>query len=80
LNALLGARGVKLVEPNPYSDEEDGYYQWIKDAKGKTINLKISKSLFDEEGRLKFIKKSDWNDEYVIYYEKDKPEDDGLPF
>lgn len=79
LNALLSARGVKQVDFDPFFDD-DGYYRWTKDAKRKTINLKISKSLFDDEGRLKFIKKSDWKDEYVVYTESDKPEDDGFPF
>lgn len=80
LNELLSARSVKEVELDPLFDEADDYYHWIKDTKRKLILLKISKSLFDDEGRLKFIKKSEWNDEYVVYSENDKPEDDGLPF
>jgi len=79
LNELLNARGMKKVEPEPW-DEENGYFEWIKDTKRKTINLKVSKSLFEDEGRLKFVKKSDWKDDYVIFNETDKPEENDLPF
>lgn len=80
LNELLSARGVKEIELDPFFEEDDGYYHWEKDTKRKTITLRISKSLFDEEGRLKFVKKSDWTEDYVLYSENDKPEDNDLPF
>ncbi len=79
LNELLGARGFKKDELQNFL-EVDEYYNWEKDTKRKSIIIKISKLLFDEEGRLKFIKKSDWKEDYVVYKEDDKPEDDGLPF
>jgi hypothetical protein len=79
LNELLNARGIKEVELDPDFDDFR-YYHWVKDTNRKIIILKISKSLFDEEGKLKFVKKSDWNEEYVLYSENDKPEDNDLPF
>lgn len=79
LNELLGARGFKKDELQDLF-AVDEYYIWEKDSKRKSITIKISILLFDVEGRLKFIKKSDWKDEYVIYKENDKSEDGGLPF
>jgi len=79
MNGLLEARGFKKDELSD-AFEVDEYYNWEKDTKRKSVIIKISKSLFDEDGRLKFIKKSDWKDDYVIYKENDKPEEDGLPF
>ena len=79
LNELLGARGFKKDELREALGTEE-YLTWEKDTKRKSITIKISKLLFDDEGRLRFIKKSDWKDDYVIYEEDDKPEDDGLHF
>lgn len=79
LNELLNARGFKKDEIQDILEMED-YYNWNKDSKRKIITLKISKYLFDDDERLKFVKKSDWKDNYVNYEEKDKPEDDDLPF
>lgn len=81
LNELLNARGIKPNEfATLFDGNDDSYYYWGKDTKRKIIDLKISKILFDDEGRLKFVKKSDWNEDYVIYEESDKLEDDILPF
>lgn len=79
LKKLLNARG--FIE-DEFQDllEVDKYYNWEKDSKRKSFILKISKSLFDEEERLKFIRKSDWKDKYVIYKEEDKPQENDLPF
>lgn len=79
LNQLLIARGFKKEEPLPW-DEENAFLFWDKDTRRKTINLKISKSLFDEDSRLKFIKKTEWKNEYAEIKEEEKAEDDDLPF
>lgn len=79
LNQLLIARGFKKDEPLPW-DEEDGFLYWNKDTRRKSINLKISRAIFDEDDRLKFIKKTDWKNEYVELNEEEKSEDDDLPF
>jgi len=79
LNHLLIARGFKKDEPDPWEDETDSFF-WLKDTRRKLITLKISKKLFDEEKRLKFIKKTDWNNDYVDLREEEKAVDDDLPF
>lgn len=79
LNQLLIARGFKKDEPAPWEDEVD-FLIWLKDTRRKVITLKISKKLFDEEDRLRFIKKTDWITESVDLKEEEKAEDDDLPF
>lgn len=79
LNQLLIARGFKKDEPFPW-DEEDGFLYWNKETRRKSVNLKISKTIFDEDNRLKFIKKTDWKKKYVELNEAEKLEDDDLPF
>ena len=79
LNQLLIARGFKRDEPAPWEDEGD-FLIWNKNTRRKIITIKISRALFDEEGRLKFVKKTDWNSASVTLNEEDKSEDDDLPF
>lgn len=45
----------------------------------KQLDLKIHKSIF-EDGKLKFIKKTDWSEAYFILKETEKPEENDLPF
>ena len=42
--------------------------------------LRIADSLFDEDKKLKFIKRTDWKDEFVQLKETEEPQDDDLPF
>jgi hypothetical protein len=80
LNQLLIARGFKKDEPLPWDDEAPEFISWDKDTRRKSLNLRISNQIFDEEGRLKFIKKTDWLDNYTEMNEEEKQEDDDLPF
>lgn len=79
MKMLLDARGFKEIVENPF---EDNYLvsEWVKTANRKKYILKISDGLFDEEQKLKSIKRTDWKDEYVIFNETEDPEDDDLPF
>jgi hypothetical protein len=79
LNQLLVARGFKQDEPAPWESEGE-FLIWDKDTGRKNIKLKVSHILFDEDGRLKFIKKSDWNGGTVELKEIEKAVEDDLPF
>lgn len=61
------------------------YYEWNLTFNKKSTTIKIAISLFDDDGRLKFIKKSDWKDDYVVreVYDisnEEPPINDDLPF
>lgn len=79
LKELLVARGFKENEPDPW-DDNDFFSIWLKTVNKKTTTLTISDSIFDEEKRLKFIKRTDWNDDFAVIYETEEPEEDDLPF
>lgn len=79
LKQLLEARGFKESEPEPW-DDEDFISEWINNSNRKKLILKISDTLFDEDKKLKFIKRTDWKDEYVELKEIDAPKNDDLPF
>lgn len=79
MKQLLVARGFKEIESDPW-DDDDNLSEWVKVANRNKHNLKISDDLFDEEKKLKFIKKTDWKDEYIVLLEQEEPEDDDLPF
>ncbi|MGV0923789.1 DUF4062 domain-containing protein [Empedobacter tilapiae] len=76
--SLLRARSYILQE---FINEINGinYYEFIKKHSGKIYTINISSTLYDEEDKLKFIKKTDWKDEYVLYSVEDD-EEDNLPF
>lgn len=76
---LLKARGYSYEEELPFGDPEP-YYEWSKNHNRKDYKLTISKEIFEKDDRLKFIRKSDWNDEYVSHLVVEKEEDDDLPF
>lgn len=76
---LLRARGYAFEEELPFGDPEPDY-EWEKSHNRKEYRLKISKDVFEEDNRLKFIRKSDWNDDYVSLEVIESEEDDGLPF
>ena len=74
LNALLNARYFK---PNGQS------LVWENNAKSEKRVLKLSELLFDEKGKLKMMKASEWNNEFcqldTIPF-KSPSDDDNLPF
>ena len=80
LKELLGARGFKLEIPAPW-DEEDFVSIWTKKSGRKQYELRISDIPFDDEHKLKFMKRTEWNDGYVTFAEtEDGEESDDLPF
>jgi hypothetical protein len=79
MKKLLDARGFKEIEVDLF-DDDDFVSEWVKTANRKKHILKIADSLFDEEKKLKFIKRTEWNDNFVELRETEEPEDDDLPF
>ena len=82
LNELLLARGFKMEEELPFG-EPDKEYSWVKETNRKRYSLTIDKVIFENEGKLKFIKKTDWDDDWVNFSVDEiapKDDDDDLPF
>ncbi|MBK7359192.1 MAG: DUF4062 domain-containing protein [Saprospiraceae bacterium] len=79
MKKLLDARGFKEIEADLF-DNDDFVSEWVKTANRKKHILKISDGLFDEDKKLKFIKRTDWNEEFVQLKETEEPQDDDLPF
>lgn len=79
MKRLLDARGFKEVEADLF-DKDDFVSEWAKTANRKKYTLQIADSLFDDDKKLKFIKRTDWQDEYVKLNETEEPQDDDLPF
>lgn len=79
MKKLLEARGFKEIEDDLF-DDDDFFSEWIKTANRKKHILRIADSLFDEDKKLKFIKRTDWKDEFVQLKETEEPQDDDLPF
>lgn len=72
LNHLLNATGFK--NENLYYDKwsiEVEYYYWYKKTKKLNASIKIANEVFDSEARLKYYRKKDWNDSYVVYSDID---------
>ncbi len=79
LKELLDARGFKEFEPDIF-EPEDFVSQWRKKTNRKEFLLTISDSLFDEDKKLKFIKRTDWDDSFVQMSIFEEPDDEDLPF
>lgn len=79
LNELLSARGFSKDEFYQVMDEDNEYYYWEKKTSRKQFDLKISQEIFDGD-KLKFFKKTDWDDNFFILKETEKPDDNDLPF
>jgi len=77
--SLLHARGY---ESDDLPWEEYDIATWVYDGNNKKAYIKVSNSIFDDEGKLKFIRQSDWSDDLVTYSEEDKAVDysDDIPF
>ncbi|WP_430816558.1 DUF4062 domain-containing protein [Carboxylicivirga sp. RSCT41] len=78
LDSLLVARGYRNTSSG--LPEIEGIYTWAKDTNKTSHQIKISTELFDKEGKLIFVKKSDWNDEYLQYNEFEIADLEDLPF
>lgn len=74
---LMDARNFKTEELLPF--ETPSHYIFSKYQSSRTYILRISSELFDEDGKLKFLRKSDWRSDYIDYNEIDDVDDD-LPF
>lgn len=79
LNELLSARGYSKDEFYQAMDENNDFYYWEKKTTRKQLDLKISQEIFEDD-KLKFIKKTDWKDDYFILKETEKSDEDDLPF
>lgn len=79
MKELLSARGYKHEPTLPW-EEETEYEIFEKSNNRKKYKLEISKSIFDDDLKLKFIKKPEWNDEFVLHQEEEEEDDDELPF
>lgn len=79
MKKFLDVRGFKEVEVDIF-DDDDFVLEWIKMVNRKRYILKIFDSLFDEDKKLKFIKRIDWKDGYVLLKEIEELEEDGLFF
>lgn len=88
LNKFLNARRFK--ENSEIAVNENGdeiiskYYEWVSEGSKEDTYLYISKSLFETNGKLKFVKKSEWNDDFieteVVQHNQTDDDDDGFPF
>ena len=77
MSKLISARGY---ENDEITDLLEDHNKWTKSTNRKTYSLKISDCIFDEDKKLKFIKKSDWNNEWVSMTVESIEESDDLPF
>lgn len=71
LNSLFRSRGYEFDFTGDY---------WERIYKDAVIRIYISDDLFDADGNLKYMKATDWNDEYFKVERFPIAEDDGLPF
>ncbi|MCH4895426.1 DUF4062 domain-containing protein [Marinilabiliaceae bacterium JC040] len=81
LNELLKARSFKYDDSRDFPFEEsEPEYNWIREVNRKKYILRVNKEIFDSEEKLKFIRRSDWNEDFVtLNITETSPEDD-LPF
>lgn len=69
----------KLVRAKGFNGIEDteSHWMWERELRGERVTLGVSRELFDSEDKLKFLKKTDWDDSYLI---TQREEYDELPF
>lgn len=79
MKELLSARGYKYEAPLPFDFEENDYEVFEKTNNRRIYRLEVSKSIFDDDLKLKFIKKPDLSDDFVLH-EEEEEDDDELPF
>lgn len=88
LNELFKARGYKAVKSDPldpFSDESDTYFYWHLEKNDTEYGVKVSKSLFDGDLRLKpqqdsLEKNMITKEELALQPVKLEIDDDDLPF
>jgi hypothetical protein len=80
----MKARGYSAIQIDLFDDSGNIQifrYEWEKMSNNTKYLIKISPDIFDDENKLKFYKRTDWNDNYVILetisYSLEK---DDLPF
>jgi len=78
LNELLKARGFVQAE-NTINDAFETYFQWTRSTNKMNQKVLISFELFEDDQRLKFMRQSEWKEDYFSYEEEQKDDDD-LPF
>lgn len=71
LDSLFRSRGYEFDYLEDY---------WERKYKNALIRISISDDLFDNDGNLKYMKATDWNEDYFKVKRIDLAEDDGLPF
>lgn len=79
MKELLSARGYKYEIPLTFEEEMFDYEIFEKSSNRKRYKLQIVKSIFDDDLKLKFIKKTDWSNEFILH-EEEEEDDDELPF
>lgn len=81
LNTLIKSRGYNLYD-DTWGTTNPGFYEWIRETPRKSFSLIVSQDIFDADEKLRFIRKSDWNSEWVQRIEREKPQadDDDIPF
>ena len=78
--ALMKARFFKMIDNNYGQDDGiDLFYKFVTKQKGKVYTLLVNQEVFDEDNRLRFIRRTDWSDSFIEYYIEDDDDDD-LPF
>lgn len=75
MKQLLEARGFKEIETEPW-EPEDNVSVWIKSISRKKYYINISDTLFDDDKKLKFLKRTDWNDNLLTFNEVEEKGDD----
>jgi len=74
---LLKARGYSH---DNFNDLFDDTHYWRKKANNQINIIEIKDEIFESDGKLKFIKKFEWNDTWVRDYIEKEDDDDDLPF
>jgi len=69
LDALLGARSF-VKDDMPFDDE---VFEW--DNVKAEYGIRVSKTIFDEDGKLKILTPEEWNEEWVGTYPCSRPKD-----
>lgn len=71
---LFAARGFK----DGIDNKE--YWEWYRAHRGINTRIQIAQKLFDNDDKLKFLKKTDWQEDFVMVVEEEDEDDDDLPF
>lgn len=74
VDKILKAYGFKGI------DDSTKYWRWERILRGKKKQIEISRKLFDKDDKLKFMKMTDWKDDYVKSIETNDYENEDLPF